>query len=115
MGDAVEELQDALPGRGAKSKKGATLAGKGALLSRGAGLAVGAAGAALIASRADQEKDAENTGQRVAAGFIEEMKKNNEPVQLNIKLTADEMFGANSPVHQWIWDSVNKTMVEKTG
>lgn len=109
---AAKGVATGVKGRGAM---GATLAGKGALLAGGAGLAVGAAGGALIASRADQEKDAEKAGQRIAAGFIQEMKKNNEPVQFNIKLTADEMFGANSPVHQWIWDSVNKTMVEKTG
>ena len=84
-----------------------------------AGEKLSAVTAATTASSGALAKAAKNetpdqVGQKIATAFVEEMKKNNEPVNLEIKLTADDMFGANSPVHKWVWDSVNRTMVEKT-
>jgi hypothetical protein len=53
-------------------------------------------------------------GKQIAMGFIEEMKNNNEPSKIEFKFTFDDIVGANSPVHDILWNSINNSMVKKT-
>ena len=61
-----------------------------------------------------QEEQAKETGKQIAMGFIEEMKENSEPSQVEFKFTFDDIVGANSPVHDILWNSINNSMVKKT-
>jgi len=55
-----------------------------------------------------------NIGAQIAREFAKEMKKNNEPTQMEIKLTLDDILGVSSPVHKILYDSINNTLKKQT-
>jgi len=55
-----------------------------------------------------------NIGAQIAREFAKEMKKNNEPTQMEIKLTFDDILGVSSPVHKMLYDSINNTLKKAT-
>jgi len=50
----------------------------------------------------------------IAAAFLEEMKKNAKPVEMEFKFTFDDVLGVASPAHKMLYSSIENTLKKQT-
>jgi hypothetical protein len=58
--------------------------------------------------------EAEQSGKMIAAAFLEEMKKNAKPVEMEFKFTFDDVLGVASPAHKMLYSSIENTLKKQT-
>ena len=62
----------------------------------------------------ERAKEAEQSGKMMAAAFLEEMKKNAKPVEMEFKFTFDDILGVASPAHKMLYSSIENTLKKQT-